>query len=424
MLMALCAAVLAVQSPATSPDSPEEAPAVTTETADGSTELLDDIGEPPPGAIEPPLEVIERDPSNWFGIPPEKEWLNIIRDPLKKLNEEHGLLFAGAYTILFQQSIGPDAHSAASGDFDLTGRWTIFGRGTPDIGSIYVAGEYRHKIGNIPPSALGSEIGTLLGTTDGFSDRGWSVKDLYYAQRLFNDRFRFGLGRVDSENLVGAHELQSANTSFMNKAFSVNPTMAFPGSGMGGAASVRPIEWMYVAAGGANAYGNTTTSEIDSFFDEFRLFKWVEAGVTPKIEGLGKGKYRVAVWHMDSRSDEDQPSDEGFTIIFDQEVGEQLSLFLRYGYAEADLTGVQQSVQGGAGVEGLIGSSSDLTGVALAWSEPETDGLPDEKTLEVFHRLQLTGRTQLTFGAQLIVDPSNSDEDALGVFSARFRLTF
>jgi hypothetical protein len=118
------------------------------------------------------------------------------------------------------------------------------------------------------------------------------------------------------------------------------------------------------------------------------------------------------------------PSDGGITFIIDQKVGERLSLFARYGYAEGDLTNVKQSAQAGGGLKGLFGSSDDLTGLALGWTEPTAD-LRDEKVLEVFHRLQLTGRTQLTFGIQWIIDPSNNpDIESLGVFSARLRLTF
>jgi len=386
--------------------------------------VLDDPGKPVSGEIEPPLDVIERDPSNWLGIPPEEEWLNFIRDPLKDLDDRYGLSISGAYTMLFQQSVGPDAHGAGAGDFDLFTRWTPLGRGTPDTGSFYVATEYRHKIGARPPSELGGEIGTLLGTTDGFSARGWSVKDAYWAQRLFEDHLRFGIGRVDSENLVGNHNLQSANTSFLNKAFSVNPTMAFPGSGFGAAAAVRPLDWLYFSAGAANAYGNTTTIEWDTLVDEWRLFKFVEVGVTPDINNMGEGRYRIAFWHMDSRSLIDAPSDGGFTIIGDQKVGEHLSLFARYGFSDGDVTGIRQAVQVGGAYQGLFGSDSDLTGLAVGWADPEAD-LRDEKVLEVFHRMQLTGRTQLTFGAQLILDPSNApDVDALGVLSARFRVSF
>ena len=74
---------------------------------------------------------------------------------------------------------------------------------------------------------------------------------------------------------------------------------------------------------------------------------------------------------------------------------------------------------------GLVGSADDLTGLAFGWSEPDESSGHDEKVLELFHRLQLTGRLQLTLGAQCILDPSSApDADALGVLSARFRLSF
>lgn len=385
---------------------------------------LDDATVAPPGALEPDFDIIANDPVNWLNIPPDKEWLNFIRDPLKRLDEKTGLGISGAYTILFQQSIGPDAHSAGAGDFDFNARWILLGRNTPDTGTLYFNAEYRHKIGAIPPSDLGSEIGTLLGTANGFSNRGWSVKEFYWAQRLFDDHFRVGFGRVDAENLVGGYKLQSANTAFLNKAFSTNPTIAFPGCGFGVAASWRPVDWFYVSVGATNAYGNTTTIEIDSLLDEWRLFEFAEVGFTPTIDGLGAGRYRLALWHMDSRGETDQPSDGGFSLIADQDIGERVSVFARYGHADGSLTKVSDSIIAGGAIEGLFGSANDLTGLAVGWSKPVAD-LRDEKVIEVFHRLQLTGRTQLTFGMQLIIDPSNApDVDALGVFSTRLRLTF
>jgi porin len=391
--------------------------------ADPAAEPLDDPTLVVPGSLEPAIEVIDRDPSNWLGIPPEREWLNAVRDPLRRFDERHGLAITGAYTVLYQHSVGPDAQGAAAGDFDLVARWTPIGRGTADTGSFYVAAEWRHQFGSRVPSALGSEIGTLLATTNGFSDRGLVVKDAYYVQRLFEDRLRVGFGRVDAENLFANHLLQSANTSFLNKAFSTNPTVALPGVGAGAALSVRPVDWFYVAGGANNAYGNTEAVTAD-LLDELRFFKYGEIGFTPSLEGVGDGRYRVAVWHMDSRSDTGQPADEGFSLIIDQAFGERVTTFARYGYATGDLTGVKQSIQAGGAVTGLVGSAADLTGLAFAWSQPEAD-LPDEEVLEIFHRLQLTGRLQLTLGAQWIFDPSNAPGvDALGVLSARFRMSF
>jgi porin len=394
------------------------------EEAPREAEPLDDPTVPVAGALEPPVDIIDRDPSNWLGIPPENEWLNFLRDPLRELDAEHGLAITGAYTVLFQQSIGPGAQAAVSGDFDLTVRWTPIGRGTKNTGSFYLNTEYRHDFGDLPPpSALGSQIGTLLATANGFSDRGWAVKDAYWVQRLFDDRLRVGLGRVDPENLVGNHLLQSTNTAFLNRAFSTNPTISFPGAGAGAAVSVRPVDWFYVSGGATNGYGSTTSVTID-LLDEWSLFEFAEIGFTPKLgDELGAPRFRVAYWHLDTRDRTDQPSDEGFSLIYDHTLG-PVTLFVRYGYSNGALTRVRQSAQAGGAVAGLFGSAADLTGLAFGWSEPRAD-LPDEKVLEAFHRLQLTGRIQVTFGAQVIFDPSNApDVGALGVLSARFRLSF
>lgn len=409
----------------TSVDPVPPAPQASVFEGNPAGEPLDDPNFSIPGHIEPDLDIIERDPSNWLGIPPDKEWLNYIRDPLQKLDERYGVLLTGAYTALFQQSIGPDATAAAAGDFDLTVRWTPIGRGTPNTGSFYFTAENRHTLGALEaPSTLGDTIGTLLGTTNGFSDRGWAVKDAYYAQRLFDDRLRVGLGRVDSENLVGNHLLQSANTSFLNQAFSKNVTIAFPGSGAGVAASLRPVKWFYLSGGATNAYGNTTTFTYKEL-DEWRFFEFVEIGYTPTIENVGESRYRVSIWHMDERERTDQPSDQGFSLIWDQTIGERITLFARYGYADGDALDVHQSAQAGGAITGLFGSAADLTGLAVGWSNPTQNDLRDEKVVEAFHRLQLTGRVQLTLDMQLILDPSHRPEtDALGVFSARLRVSF
>lgn len=408
---------------AETPDSPSSPP---NERYDiGTAKLLDDPEHRPPGALEPQLEIIRRDPANWLNIAPEDEWLNLIRDPFRSLDEAHGLAITGAYTMLFQQaSGGPGDRNGASGDMDLFMKWTLLGRGTKDTGTFVFAAEHRHALGPNPPSELTDELGTLLGTTNGFNDRGEAIKEAYWVQRLFDDRVRVGLGRADPENLVGGHKLQSSNTSFLNKAFSTNPTIAFPGSGMAAAMSVRPVDWFYVGGGAANAYGNTTTSDIDRLFDEWDLFSFVEGGFTPKIEGLGEGRYRVAIWQVDSLDRTDRPSDSGFSIIVDQDFGESLSIFARYGYSDAEVVEVQHLIEAGGAWKGLIGSSEDLTGLAVAWAVPPDDR-PEEKVVEVFHRMQLTGRMQLTFGAQLIIDPSDApDHDEIGVFSVRYRLGF
>lgn len=330
-----------------------------------------------------------------------------------------------ANTYLLQQaSGGPGERTAAAGDLDVLAKWTAIGAGTPDTGILAFAAETRYQIGHLTPSELGSEIGTLIPTTNGFGERHFTIKELYWDQRLFDDHFRFALGRVDPENLFGGHRLQNANTFFLNKAFSGNPAVAYPGAGCFAAAQVKPVKWLYFTAGLTDANGVVTESNIEGFFEDDEFLTFGEAGVTPTIDGLGAGRYRLAFWHIDEREDARVPSDQGITLSFDQDIGEDVTAFLRYGHSDGEAIRVADSVQGGVGIKGVFGKDHML-GLAAAWSQPADSDLRDEKVVEVFQRFQLTETMQFTVGAEAIFDPSNApDDDVLGVFSARFRLSF
>src|SRR5262249_21452959 len=134
-----------------------------------------------------------------------------LKREFDKIYDDTHIRFGLANTLLFQQaSGGPGDRSAAGGDVDFLARWTAIGAGTKDTGVLVFASEYRYQIGDQPPSELGGQIGTLLGTTNGFGERPVVVKELYWDERFCEDRLRFAIGRIDPENLFGGHRLQSA----------------------------------------------------------------------------------------------------------------------------------------------------------------------------------------------------------------------
>ncbi|TVQ63767.1 MAG: hypothetical protein EA379_03370 [Phycisphaerales bacterium] len=371
---------------------------------------LDDIYTPAEPTLDVPL----------FDSP-----LNTVLEWTTALERETGLRLGFAYTAIFQQaSGGPNRRRGASGDFDIMGAWTLLGRGTSDTGTLVFSFEDRHRFGPIPASQLRNELGTLHPPTNGFNDRGWVVRDVYWLQRLLDDRVRFALGRGDVSDFVGSHGMQSLNNSFSNRALSANTTVPFPGHGMALGVSIRPTDEFYASVGGMNGYGDTTINDM-KYLDEGDFFTFGEFGFTPHIEGLGRGRYRVLLWHMDAREGRglDLPSDRGFSIILDQQIGESLQVFARYGYADEAVTNIRSSFETGLGVRGLLGSPDNMTGVAFAYTERKR-GRGEEKVLESFHRWQLTRFTQFSLGVQGIFDPINSDQDAIAVFTSRLRVAF
>ncbi|MFG0284202.1 MAG: carbohydrate porin [Phycisphaerales bacterium JB039] len=385
----------------------------------------------PPTEADEPDSAIEPDPSDPLpptGIEAELERMRpgtAIKRKFDEIAAKTNIRLGFASTFLFQQATaGPGERSAGGGDLDLLAKWTAIGAGTEDTGILAFAGEYRFQIGDQAPAALGSEIGTLLPTTNAFSERPPVVKELYWDQRLLGDRFRYVAGRVDPENLFGGHRLQSANLYFLNKAFSSNPAVAYPGPGFAAAAQIKPVSWLYIDGGINDANGKATMGNFEGFIEDKEFLTFGEAALTPTIDGLGAGRYRVAIWHIDARDEAGAPSDQGVTISLDQDFGESVTAFARYSHADGDVTNVTNSVQGGVGIRGLF-AEEDMLGLAAAWSDPKADGLRDETVIEVFERLQVTESAQLMFGVQTIFDPSNApDDDVLGVFSVRLRVAF
>ena len=404
--------------------------------------------EPPNPAFDaPPHQDAFLDPDNWydldspessesdlneifsrrtamFSVPAIDKPINSLMAMQRELEESTGLRIGFAYTQLYQQaSGGPGERWAMAGDADLVLDWTLIGRGTVDTGRFVFSVEDRFTFGSeIPPSQLRNEIGSLAATTGAFNDRGLAVRDALWDQRLFDARLRFVVGRGAPDDYAGTHRLQSSINGSFNGNFSGNITTPWPGHGPLAVVSARPTDLFYATVGGANAYSNTTKSIFDQNFDEGKIFGFGEFGVTPEIKGLGRGRYAITTWYMPERDLNGLPSDHGFSITLEQYLAERLWVYGRYGWADLGLTGVDSAWQAALAIDGLLGSPDNVTALGIGYAQPSNSDLRDETSLDLFHRFQLTERTQLTLGAQAFIDPSNApDQDVLGVFSVRLR---
>ncbi len=370
------------------------------------------------------LRVDKTDRKNWLGITPENDPLGPLMRFTDLLKQKTDLTLGGAYTMLFQQATGaPGTRSAAAGDIDLLLSWKKQFNET-DYMRINSSFEYRFQIGEITPSQLGSQIGTLVPTTNGFNERPPVVKELFYDQTLADGHLRWIFGRIDPENYVGAHRLQSQNTFFLNKAFSSNPTINYPSIGLGGLAAVKPVDWFYVFAGASDVNANITRTGFDTAFETGEVFAFAEIGGLTNIEGWGSGRQRLSFWHSDASSVKNRPSDQGMSFSIDQELGPMAAVFFRAAYANASVATVRTLIEGGFGFKGLTPIDDDYTGIALAYAAPPGGGRA-ETILEAFQRFQIALRSEFTVGAQLIVNPSRQPTyGTLGVFECRFRISF
>lgn len=389
---------------------------------------VDDVSWTPglsPGAAEAELDDLSVVRRGYLQIPYVSWPVDYAADHLADLYRATGLRIGTAYTMLFQGlSGGPPERYGAAGDFDLMTSWTLVGRDTENPGRLVFDIEDRFAIGSTTPNSLGAQAGTLQPTANTFNDRGWVVRDVYWAQRLYDGQFRFLVGRGDPTDFFGSTWLQSANISFVNRMFSANPTIAGPGHGPTAGVSFRPKDQeFYATAGTANAYGTTTTSGF-STLDQWTFFSFGEVGWTPTFARLGQGRYTVSGWHVGERDQTGVPAGNGVSVVADQQINERIQFSARYGYADA-ISNIKQYIQGGFGFRGLMGDPDDMAGIAFSVGFPRDDAAQEEKVLEGFYRWQLTHFSQVSVGAQAIFDPGNAPtQEVIGAFWGRFRLAF
>ena len=366
-----------------------------------------------------------------FELPDSLE--NPLHAQRATLEEKLGLRFALVYTALYQNATaGKNKESAGIGrlevfgTFDVLGKW--FGDPGRNTGVLGFALETTHRYADIPPAELGSNIGSLWGTTDGYEKRNPNVRQLWWQQGLLDDALTLTLGKLDPNNFYDGHRLGNADRYFSNLAFSFSPASAQPEEGLGVHLLIAPTDQWYLSAGLHDANGRRTKAGFERF-GKGEFFYGAELGFTPEIAGLGLGNYRIHGWYKDEASVLGIEKSYGFSLGFDQEVwvGEDVLLipFLRWGYQGRNAVNTRQFVSFGTGVAGFLESRDDIAGLAFGWGEPSQRPRRDQYVTELFYRIQISRSLRLTPSYQLIFQPSLSPgRDVLGVLGLRARLSF
>lgn len=341
------------------------------------------------------------------------------------LDDATGLRLGFAFTALYQHAFASQGFRDAAGfDIDLYGKWRLLGakEGTNN-GYLNFYGEYRDELFAPVPARLGPEVGSAWNTSDGFNSQSPALTQFYWEQHLFDDAFVANVGKIKADNYYSTNRASNDNLLFLNRAFSSNPAMKYPGAGLGLNLKFQTDLW-YVTGGFQDAQGKKTTSGFDTFGDGDYFYAG-EFGLTPTIEGLGKGNYRFTYWYSDDVEATGTPASQGFSLSCDQEISpDTWGVFMRYGYSDGWSSGIEQLVGGGVVARVIPCRADDLVGIGLSWGEPAS-GARDQWTSELFYRVQLGTREQLTLGMQFITDPSNfPDQDHVEIFEARFRIAF
>jgi porin len=333
-----------------------------------------------------------------------------------------GLTFGLHYTALYQGATSSlqGTNDAASGKLDLSAEWNLL-RSPTHPGSLVGRGEWRPRLGtDIPPGALGSEIGAIGTTAYTFSDWGLGIPDLYWRQKFFTNRIELAFGQVDLTDYFDQWLFGNANNAFLNGSFQASPTIALPDQGLGAMVGALPLPQWYVMAGIGDANGEPNQVGFDTFFETAEYFTVIETGFIGSLEERSTKNVHATVWHSDAREAAQVPEGWGVSGSAQWLLGERWIPFLHAGYAHGGATPVKVSVSAGLGV---TVRTHDAFGIGWGWNRPHDAGLRDQHDVELFYRFQMTPQFSISPDIQILFNPAlNPDHDVIGVFGIRGRL--
>lgn len=354
----------------------------------------------------------------WLGFPyyyKTQSWLD------RKLGLRVGVAYAALGMVATDSVMGDQG--AASGDFDFFGRWGIWGKETGNTGTVGFNMRYRHKYSDIPPSELGSNIGSLWNVTGGFTDAGFQFTQLYLDQYFLEKNVGVRFGQIFQDFHFDTYSYKSAKLYFLNAAFSDNPAVAFPDYSVGFATLIRPVKDWYFISGVGNASGRKLEAGLPDFLANDKLFSGLELGWKPTTGPLANHRFSAFAWTTPADSNSATPDGNGITVTYEWQPPTDYGIFARYSWSGSEATRVEHLATTGVVKKKPFDRELDLFGIAAAWGTPSEPGRRGQGVFEMFYRFQITSLFQLTPDVQFIITPSlNPDSDLVAIFGLRGRL--
>jgi hypothetical protein len=326
--------------------------------------------------------------------------------PLKYMFSTDRLSVGISYSALVQGSIG-DGESGASGELALFGQWVFIDDEYPSqllqrIGaeetgllSLKFKLRQRHALLEDSTAELSGNIGSFLGTTDGFSDRGLEIPELYIQHIFHEGKVEVRYGQISVESRLDGHALRGAKKYFLNRVFSTNPTVAFPRFGAGATARWQYNDQFDFTYALTQVQASKTGAQVDFELDSSNVFTAFQSGFT-WLGDESENHIQAMVWASDATDDSEE--DYGVSLGFEHHFDEKnKSLFLRFSSSNGSQTDLDQMAVVGFGASIR---EDDLIGFGVGAGRSSDTGVV-QGVLEGFYRYQTPYKFSITPDLQL-----------------------
>ena len=255
------------------------------------------------------------------------------------------------------------------------------------------------------------------------------LSEVWFEQRLFDDRLRIKLGKIDGNSEFGT--VPTAG-EFINSSMGVSPTILampkYPDPAMSVNVFVHPTDWLYVGGGlydGAGQEGIATGSRgpATAFGKPADLYMVGEVGVTWEAAGRLNGRFVAGLWHATGKLPKfDGGTSDGATGPYaiaeqsiwrenpaDAEDEQGIAAFFQYGYADPSVSDFEHHIGGGLTWTGALpGRDDDVVGVGATWvqlGDIQPGNAGDEIAVELFYKVRVLKWLSLKPDLQYIHHP-------------------
>ena len=379
----------------------------------------DNVPTGPPQDVEEVTEEASRTPEAPLSTF-DRPLYRALQRSKRELSEKYGINWALEDTAIYQRTSGGiDANDALVNTLGFFATWKILrDPDGKDFGGLGFQAETRgNHDGEF--TDLRDELGSLWSPNDATSGDYTKINQLWWGQRFADARLGFQVGKIDPGSIINANRFAgSGNTQYFGQPYATDPARSFPDNGLGLQLRAEPAEWLYF-------HYVLSDSDAVSTYSPFKTIegRWLnagEVGFRPRVPRLGQGMYRLMLYYRDAES-----ADEvGWALSADQNLTDAFGVFLRYGGNDGDINAIEHLVSTGFSFLRPFGRLNDQAGIAASYTHPSNDDLRDEYAAETYYRLQVTEGFELSGSAQVILDPSAGDEDAVAVFGVRARILY